>query len=113
MHRRVRRWWRSQLRHSPFRHWLIYRGSLLAAGYAGLYVTNGFVIGWRETYDVNVAITSPAATSAPLLAWPLSVAGWLMVPVLAGALAGYMINTTISGRRSKSIKDIFTKDRSV
>jgi hypothetical protein len=69
--------------------------------YVGIYITNGVVNGWRTAYDVNVVITSPADTSQPWLAWPLSIAGWLIVPVLAGAIAGYAVTSAITVRRRR------------
>lgn len=103
----VRRWWRSQGRHRGLRYWLVYRGSPFILGFGGLFVANGLMIGWRDAYDVALAITSPAATSSPVLAWFLSVAGWLLAPGLAGAVAGHVISTSITSRRSRPIDRVF------
>lgn len=44
-----------------FAYWLISRGAVLLTVYGVVYVLNGFLIGWVNTYDVMVGITSPAA----------------------------------------------------
>jgi hypothetical protein len=75
--------------------------------FAALFAANGFVIGWRKAYDVMLAITSPADTSSPVLAWLLSFAGWLVGPAVAGAVVGYMITTAIEGRRKTPIDELF------
>jgi Family of unknown function (DUF6313) len=100
--------WRSQARHRGLRYWLFYRGSPLLLGFGAIYVANGLVIGWRNAYDVSVAIISPAATSSPVLAWFLSIAGWLLAPGLAGAVAGYVVSTSISARRKTPIDRLFS-----
>jgi hypothetical protein len=64
-----------------------------------LYVASGAFIGWREAYDVAVHIMSPAETDAPVLAYALSIAGWLVVPGVAGAVAGYTVSSLIESRR--------------
>jgi hypothetical protein len=75
--------------------------------YAGLYVANGFVIGWRAAYDVNLGVSTPATTAAPALAWCLSLAGWLVAPGIAGAVAGYVVSTSIAERRTKRLDRLF------
>jgi hypothetical protein len=95
----ARRRWRSRGRHGRLRYWLLFRGAPIAAVFLLVYVANGLVIGWRDAYDVTLAIISPAQTSSPLLAWVLSVAGWLVAPGLAGAVAGYVISAEIEARR--------------
>jgi hypothetical protein len=76
-------------------------------GFAALFATNGLVIGWRKAYDVMLAIISPADTNSPVLAWLLSLAGWLVGPAVAGAVVGYMITAAIEGRRKKPIDGLF------
>jgi len=77
--------------------------SPIVGSYLVLFVANGIWNGWRIAYDVNVAITSPASgdVDLPWLAWPLSLGGWLVVPVLAGAVAGYAVNASLERRRAK------------
>ena len=103
----VRRWWRSRGQHPPLRYWLLFRGIPALVAFAALFAANGFVIGWRNAYDVMLAITSPAATSNRVLAWLLSFTGWLVGPAVAGAVVGYMITTEIEGRRRKPFKELF------
>jgi hypothetical protein len=85
------------------------RGFPLVAGLGLLYMANGLAIGWRRAYDVSIGITSPADTGVPALAWPLSVAGWLLVPGIAGAVAGYVVSDAIKVRRSKPLEDVQTE----
>jgi hypothetical protein len=75
--------------------------------YAGIYVTTGLSIGWANTWEVNIGDLSPFATGSPLLAWPLSVLGWLVVPGVAGAVAGYVVTVSIQSRRTESLSTVF------
>ncbi|WP_425266895.1 DUF6313 family protein [Amycolatopsis circi] len=104
---RMRTRWRSRGRHTAFKYWILFRGIPFAVFFGALFVLNGFVIGWREAYDVSLSITSPASTSSPLTAWILSVAGWLAAPALAGAVAGHVVTASISGRRKKPVGQLF------
>ena len=106
----MRRRWRSRFGLSGLSYWLIFRGAPFILAYAVLYVANGLVIGWREAYDVNLAIISPASTKAPVLAWFLSIAGWLAIPVIAGAIAGYVVGSSIDGWRRNTIDRAFPVD---
>jgi len=109
----VRRWWRSRGHQRNLRYWLLFRGLPVLVALAVLYVVTGFVVGWRDAYDVSLGIESPAETSAPVLAWFLSVAGWLVMPGVAGAVAGYVVSDSIASRRSRPLTDHFpqiTKD---
>ena len=74
-----------------------------------LYVVNGLVIGWREAYDVTLAITSPGDTRNPALAWWLSLMGFLIAPGVAGAVAGYVISTGIESRRREPLERLFVE----
>lgn len=85
---------------------MLTRGSAVLLVFAVLFVVNGVWIGWREAYDVSLGITSPAATAAPVPAWFLSVAGWLLVPGVAGAVAGYAVSDAITSRRTTSLDDL-------
>lgn len=95
----LRRWWRSQGRHKGLDHWLLYRGTPMALVGIALFVVNGSVNGWDVAYDTMIGIDSPSATRSPLLAWPLSVVGWILVPSLVGAVAGYVVAQSIASRR--------------
>ena len=50
-----------------------------------------------------LSITSPATTKSPGLAWPLSLAGWLVDPAVAGAAVGYMITPGSTGAQSGAV----------
>jgi len=110
MPEKMRRWWRSRGRHRGLRYWLVLRGAPILAAFSVLYVSSGLVLGWRTAYDVCIGITSPAATSLPFLAWFLSIGGWLLVPGLAGAVAGYVVTATTIERRTKPIEHLFRTD---
>jgi WD40 repeat protein len=78
--------------------------------YLALFAANGFAIGWRRAYDVSIGITSPAGSRVLVLAWFLSVAGWLLVPAVVGGIAGYVVSDAITSRRTGSAGEIFTRD---
>jgi hypothetical protein len=42
-----------------------------------------------------------------VLAWFLSVAGWLVMPGVAGAVAGYVVSDSIASRRSRPLDEQF------
>ncbi|GAA2474978.1 hypothetical protein Ahu01nite_049070 [Winogradskya humida] len=81
------------------------------AAFALVYLVNGLVIGWKTTYDVTIGITSPGddAVSAPALAWPISIAGWLAAPAVFGAVAGVIISVAITNRRQRPIGEVLAK----
>jgi hypothetical protein len=103
----LRRWWRSRGHQHNLRYWLLFRGLPVMVALTVLYIVTGLVVGWRDAYDVSLGIESPAETSAPVLAWFLSVAGWLVMPGVAGAVAGYVVSDSIGSRRSRSLSDSF------
>jgi hypothetical protein len=45
-----------------------------------------------------------------VLAWSLSLAGWLVAPGVAGAVAGYVISSAIEARRRRPIDGLFAED---
>ena len=83
------------------------RGVPIAASLLVLYLVNGFVNGWAASYDVAISISSPSVVPHPLVAWPLSIAGWLFLPCVAGAVAGYIVTDFIAGRRTQSVDELF------
>ena len=105
--KRFIRLWRSRGRHRGLQYWFITAGLPILVFYVTIFFANGFVIGWVNSYDVMIGITSPAKTTVPMLAWGLSVAGWLMAPSLAGAVAGYVVSSSIHSRRSRPVSDLF------
>lgn len=105
---RWRRRWRALGAYTGVPHWLLVRGSPLAAGFLLLYLANGLVIGWTTAYDVTIGITSPGdpeKVSVPALAWPLSMAGWLAMPAIVGATIGITVEQAITGRRRRTLTE--------
>jgi hypothetical protein len=103
----LRRRWRSRGRHRELHYWLLFRGLPAVTAYACLYVLGGLVLGWTAVYNVTLGISSPADSTAPALAWLISLAGWLVAPGIAGGVGGYVISKQISSRRKSSIEDLF------
>jgi len=83
---------------------------LIAVLYVGLYVSNGFMIGWFTAYDVMIGTTSPSKTTAPIIAFLLSVAGWVLAPSIVGGVAGYVVSSSITSRRSRPMGELFSED---
>jgi hypothetical protein len=102
-----RRWWRSQRRHRGFRYWLWFRGFPFLIVVLVLFIVNGGVNGWGNAYDVAIGIASPTTAVSPITAWPLSVAGWLLVPGVSGAVAGYIVTDFIARRRTQRVDELF------
>ncbi|WP_332367291.1 DUF6313 family protein [Micromonospora sp. WMMA1949] len=96
----MRRSRRSMPRHGGFRFWISSWGVGIVSLMAALYIVNGFCIGWQRAYNVTIGITSPGDVAFSYLAWPLSLAGWLVGPAVAGAVAGWVVNDFISSRRT-------------
>ena len=105
----ARRWWRARGRHPGLRYWLLFRGTPALVVFGVLYTVNGVLIGWSVAYDVMVGIKSPAdVTGDPVVAWVLSIAGWLLGPAVAGAVVGYLVTSAIGGRR-RPVEQLFTE----
>jgi hypothetical protein len=100
----LRRQRRSLGRHSGIQYWLRVRGYYILAAFGGLFVLNAVVIGGRVAYDVSIQIDSPWDTSSPLLALPLSLAGWLVVTGFAGAVAGYVVSEVTDNRNIRRLR---------
>jgi hypothetical protein len=67
----------------------------LGFAFVALFLLNAVVNGWSTAYDVALTIVSPwdrGRVRTTALAAPLSVAGWLLVPSVVGALAGYLVS---------------------
>jgi|tagenome__1003787_1003787.scaffolds.fasta_scaffold20799148_3 hypothetical protein len=103
----MRRRWRSRGRHRPLRYWILFRGLPLFGFYAVIFALNGFLIGWRDAYDLSVHITSPRGVPLAVLPWILSIASWLLVPAIAGAVAGYVVGAQIGERRGLPLSEAF------
>lgn len=101
---KVRRLRRSLGRHRGIQYWLRVRGYYILGAFAVLFVLNAVVIGGRVAYDVSVQIDSPWDTGYPLLALPLSIAGWLVVTGFAGAVAGYVVTEVTDNRNIRRLR---------
>jgi hypothetical protein len=86
---------------------LLFRGLPVLVAFAALYIATGSTVGWDKAYRICLAIDGPSGTSSPVLAWALSLAGWLVMPGVAGAVAGYVVSDSIASRRSRSLSDSF------
>lgn len=82
------------------RYWLVTRASVWLGGFGVVYVLGGFLLGWTTAYEVLVGLTAPAQCRHPWYGYLLASAGWLLVPALTGAAAGYLITRQIDRRRS-------------
>lgn len=105
----ARRLWLSLWQLAPFRRWIAFVGVPFLLAFAALYVVNGAVNGWRITYEVTLAITSPFDRPDVSHVWwalPLSVAGWLLAPSFIGAIVGYMVNRGIDQQRTATAAEI-------
>ncbi|MFJ3800015.1 DUF6313 family protein [Streptomyces sp. NPDC090088] len=87
-------------------YWLVKRGLPGALVFAALYVTCGSVLGWTVSYEILVGITSPAAASHRMLAWVLSLVGWLVTPAVVGGVVGYLVNRQVDQRRQESAEQV-------
>jgi Family of unknown function (DUF6313) len=99
--------WYARKRHRGFRYWVLYRGLPFAVAVVVLYTANGFLNGWAKSYDLLVGIGSPTGAEWRLPAWALSIAGWLFVPGLAGAVAGYIVTEFIANWRTRPLDSLF------
>ncbi|MFF0398882.1 DUF6313 family protein [Streptomyces sp. NPDC005248] len=108
---RLRARWSDRHALPRFAFWLLSRGTVVLAVCAGLYVLNGFLIGWANAYDVITGITSPAATRPQWCAWPLSLAGWAAIPAIIGAAAGYVITEQIQAHHARDLSDVLDELR--
>ncbi|MFJ1975269.1 DUF6313 family protein [Streptomyces sp. NPDC087903] len=90
---------------------MLTRGAVVLALAAGLYLLNGFLIGWANAYDVVTGITSPSAVHAQWCAWPLSLAGWAAIPAIIGAAAGYIITEQIQAHHARELGDVLEELR--
>lgn len=87
----------------------------MLAAVGALYAAGGLMIGWQTAYEIAVGITSPGVVASPpagsstpspaavVLAWALSLTGWLAVPGIAGAVAGYVVTAHTDQRRDRPL----------
>ncbi|MGW5472818.1 DUF6313 family protein [Streptomyces chartreusis] len=71
-----------------------------------LYLLNGFLNGWGDAYNLLVTIDAPGSAKQQWCAWPLSMAGWLVVPALVGGTIGYAVTEQIENHRSRAIETV-------
>lgn len=83
--------------------WSVYYGIPVVAVLSILFIISGFRFGWWPAYDLLLGIRSPGDLDEPLLAVPLSLVGWLLVPAVVGACAGYMVERQIYEHRGESL----------
>ncbi|MEV6342987.1 DUF6313 family protein [Actinoplanes sp. NPDC051851] len=85
-------------------HFITLWVSPILISYLALFTANGILNGWLNAYKINLAINAPwdekDHLNHPWLAVPLSIAGWLVIPVMAGAVVGYLVNFTLQRRRA-------------
>jgi len=103
---KARRWRRSLKAMPSFSKLLLSWGVPFAIILLALLLLNGFIIGWWNSFDVLTGTISPVNSRSPALALVLAITGWLLVPAVVGALAGYAVNRRISGWRDQKIEDI-------
>ncbi|MFJ8503814.1 DUF6313 family protein [Streptomyces avermitilis] len=80
-------------------------------GIIALYTLNGFSNGWANAYNVLVTIASPGDVRQPWCAWPLSIAGWAVMPALIGGAVGYIVTTQIDTHRTQELADVLDELR--
>lgn len=98
-------WFGARHQFSKFNAWLIYPGSVLLLPVVGVYIANGFVIGWANTYEVTLGAKMPHDTSHPVPAWILSVTGWLLVPAVVGTIAAALVSATYESYRKRTLQE--------
>jgi hypothetical protein len=107
--RRVRRVYRSRGAIPPLRYWLIFGAVPSAVVFLLLFLVNAGWNGWGRAYDVMLAITSPwdrGAVRFPWLAFPLSFAGWLIMPALVSIVIGYAVDRGLSRQGRATVDEV-------
>lgn len=110
---RARAWWADRHALPRFGFWLLSRGATVVGLCTLLYVLNVVLNGWTPAYEVMTGITSPAddTVRTPWCAWPLSLAGWAVVPAVIGAAAGYVITEQIQAHQARQLDDVLDELR--
>ncbi|WP_435652266.1 DUF6313 family protein [Kitasatospora purpeofusca] len=92
--------------------WLLTRASWVLGLCTGLFVLNGFLIGWARAYEVMVGLTSPAQVQQwQWCAWLLSVTGWAAIPAFVGGTAGYLVTAQIQAHQALPLEEVLTRVR--
>ena len=102
----VANWWRARHQFCKLVAWLVGPGLLLLGLMTGLYIATGFVIGWTAAYDVALGVEAPDTTCHPAVAWPLSIAGWILVPAVIGTIAANVVTSSYDSYRKRSAEEI-------
>ncbi|WP_141754371.1 DUF6313 family protein [Streptomyces agglomeratus] len=103
---RLQFWWEiNKASTNKLRYWLFFRAWWVILIIAGLYLANGFLIGFGDTWEILVSPSSEKE-EYPALAWPLSVVGWLIVPALVGGISGYVVTQQTDRRRARPLKQL-------
>ncbi|MEY9994239.1 hypothetical protein ABIE67_006271 [Streptomyces sp. V4I8] len=80
-------------------------------GLIALYLLNGFLNGWAQAYNLLATITSPGDVRQQWCAWPLSLAGWAVMPALVGGAIGYVVTTQIETHRTQELAELLDELR--
>jgi hypothetical protein len=105
----ARRLWRARRQLSPLQYWMSFVAGPASLVFSGLCVGSGAVNGWRTSYDVALAITSPwdrTQVRVVLIAVPLSLAGYLLVPAFLGAIVAHLVTRAIEQQRQSTAEEI-------
>jgi hypothetical protein len=86
-------------------YWLWRRGKLIIIPLVVWFCVMWWFTGWSDAWDMLVGRATPRNAPYPFWNWPLSVAGWLVIPAFIGAIAGYVISSEVEGRRKSTMKD--------
>ncbi|MFJ2094700.1 DUF6313 family protein [Streptomyces sp. NPDC087901] len=108
---RLRARWAARHALPRFGFWLLSRGVVVLAICGVLYALNGFLIGWANAYEVMIGITSPAAIHPQWCAWGLSLIGWVAIPAIVGAAAGYVITEQIQAHHAREMGEVLDELR--
>jgi hypothetical protein len=102
---KLRRWWRSRARFYGLRRWLSFQVPLILAIIGSIFIVNVVLNGWQQAFRqiVNVASPGDEGVNNFLAAMALSLAGYLVLPTVAGAVAGYVILAASGQNRDRTM----------
>jgi len=92
-------------------HWIVTHATWWFASFVLLYVLGAALLGWRAACEVLVGLSAPGETRHPTYAYVLCLAGWLLVPALIGAVAGYLVTGQIDARRRLGAAEVLERMR--
>jgi len=88
--------------------WLLRRGMVVLLVLLVLFTLAAWRTGsWWQAFDVMLNIESPQKTASPVITTILSVAGWLVVPGIAGSVAGLVVERGVKAQRDKPTESLF------